>query len=436
MPEYKLSFTAADINSKLGKIDKLSTDVESLKSDFYNSDLSGLNSTVNNLNTAMQSTVKTQSQTLTNEEKLQARTNIDAASNSDVNTRFSTVENNIDSLERSVGSLETTHANDKAVLQNSVDGKVPLTRTVNGKPLSSDILLNASDVNAATTIHASSHSANGADPIMPHMIGAKSNENLLDNWYFSDPINQRGQTEYSSGYGPDRWHITTNGTGTAQIIPGEGVKITAISGSYFDFRQILENIDADETVTISAMINGNLHTATGKFGMSLSISADGYSGMIYYIENAVILRPNTGNAWMVKAVKLEHGSQQTLAHQDGNGNWVLNDPPPNKAQELAKCQRYQLAIGESINIRAVSLSSGSIYFSMPVPDAMRGNPTIIPKSADDLYVSAYNAQSTQTGFTFKAFTRPGCVVIGATKTGHGLSDARLFVRNTIFDANL
>ena len=42
----------------------------------------------------------------------------------------------------------------------------------------------------------------------------------------------------------------------------------------------------------------------------------------------------------LKAVKLELGPVQTLAHQDADGNWVLNDPPPNKALELLKCQRY------------------------------------------------------------------------------------------------
>ena len=42
----------------------------------------------------------------------------------------------------------------------------------------------------------------------------------------------------------------------------------------------------------------------------------------------------------IKAAKLELGPVQTLAHKDENGNWILNDPPPSKALELAKCQRY------------------------------------------------------------------------------------------------
>ena len=49
---------------------------------------------------------------------------------------------------------------------------------------------------------------------------------------------------------------------------------------------------------------------------------------------------NIGDYLDIKAMKLELGPVQTLAHKEGD-NWVLNDPPPNKALELAKCQKYQ-----------------------------------------------------------------------------------------------
>ena len=48
----------------------------------------------------------------------------------------------------------------------------------------------------------------------------------------------------------------------------------------------------------------------------------------------------TGTGETILAAKLELGTHQTLAHQDAAGNWVLNDPPPDKALELLKCQRY------------------------------------------------------------------------------------------------
>ena len=39
------------------------------------------------------------------------------------------------------------------------------------------------------------------------------------------------------------------------------------------------------------------------------------------------------------AAKLELGTTQTLAHQDENGNWVLNEIP-DYGEQLARCQRY------------------------------------------------------------------------------------------------
>ena len=53
-----------------------------------------------------------------------------------------------------------------------------------------------------------------------------------------------------------------------------------------------------------------------------------------------IFNPKQETTVFVKAIKLELGSHQTLAHKDAAGNWVLNDPPPDKVLELLKCQRY------------------------------------------------------------------------------------------------
>lgn len=50
---------------------------------------------------------------------------------------------------------------------------------------------------------------------------------------------------------------------------------------------------------------------------------------------------NSAGSVKILAVKLELGDQQTLAHQDASGSWVLNDPPPDRTLELLKCRRYQ-----------------------------------------------------------------------------------------------
>ena len=40
------------------------------------------------------------------------------------------------------------------------------------------------------------------------VVGIRNNDNLLDNWYLADPINQRGQKEYTGArYTIDRWKL-------------------------------------------------------------------------------------------------------------------------------------------------------------------------------------------------------------------------------------
>ena len=57
--------------------------------------------------------------------------------------------------------------------------------------------------------------------------------------------------------------------------------------------------------------------------------------------DAPYIRPLAGSTVKAIAAKLELGTVQTLAHKEGD-TWVLNDPPPDPALELAKCQRYQV----------------------------------------------------------------------------------------------
>lgn len=162
--------------------------------------------------------------------------------------------------------------------------------------------------------------------------------NLLDNWYFADPINQRGQTEYSLAYsyGLDRWiqnGITVTNTGD----------VIAISGSIGDDKiyQLLEDTSlASKTLAVSVLYGGVLTTLTGvpntspsKLGSNCAL----YLGLVGGRPYCQFSPTTTGQ---IVAIKLELGTQQTLARKAVDGTWTLIDPPPNKAEELAKCQRY------------------------------------------------------------------------------------------------
>lgn len=121
-----------------------------------------------------------------------------------------------------------------------------------------------------------------------------------------------------------------------------------------------------------------------------------------------------GSSGKIKAVKLELGAQQTLAHQDADGNWVLNDPPPNKALELAKCQRYAKIFRQHEVFTVLRVNPNYIDFLVPVGIKMRSTPTIIGTGWGEYLTN---------GFTLTvAVNGASQIMLRATKTNHGLSN--------------
>ncbi len=176
------------------------------------------------------------------------------------------------------------------------------------------------------------------------------NPNLLDNWYLANPINQRGQTEYTgAGYTIDRWRMTGSGFIKVQ---DNGIWIQKAPGAaHITFGVRIEKfrVSGSETVTVSAIVDGTLVSATGK--IEAGIQASGFTSNaldridVYHLESLpevhivrfVIV---SEQPFLLQAAKLERGSMQTLARQAADGGWELKDPPPDPTLELLKCQRY------------------------------------------------------------------------------------------------
>lgn len=227
-----------------------------------------------------------------------------------------------------------------------------------------------------------------------------SNPNLLHNWYFQDPINQRGQSEYKqtsydTTYFIDRWACTYPTTITLDKI---GLKF---SGTSYIQQRIEENL-LGKTVTFSVLTGDNvLHSVTATIPLTqlsseVSLVAQSSSGVAQiflakadraYTTFYQIFVPEAST---IVAAKLELGDKQTLAHQDADGKWVLNDPPPNKAVELLKCQRYYLlefpVLARCSNPTAKIFISGTAW-----PVRMRANPTF---NLSGLEAAPYGASPT------------------------------------------
>lgn len=182
---------------------------------------------------------------------------------------------------------------------------------------------------------------------IPTTSGGGVNPNLLDNWYFGNPVNQRGQTEYSGArYTVDRWIQSFDGTLTSTLT-NDGIKIVAGNdGTYKNFEQILTDVPTNTTLTLSFLVDNYT---------SISQIYTGFSGSQFDIQDNLIsltfktgssisgtksvgIQMRIGKTATIKAAKFELGDTQTLAHKE-NGVWVLNEIP-DFGEQLRRCQRY------------------------------------------------------------------------------------------------
>ena len=187
------------------------------------------------------------------------------------------------------------------------------------------------------------------------------NANLLRNGTFPAGciVNQRGKTSYAgTGYGVDMWYTT--GATLSVDVTAEGVKLYKNAASANPaWAQALETDAAvGQTVTVSMLYKGSGEGASLRVAQSggivtLSNVSDWTLAQKTFAlekwdvgtlqDRAIVaiqcfenMAANQG--LYIKAIKLELGEQQTLAHQE-NGAWVLNELP-DYGGELLRCQRY------------------------------------------------------------------------------------------------
>lgn len=187
---------------------------------------------------------------------------------------------------------------------------------------------------------------------IPTTSGGGVNPNLLDNWYFGNPVNQRGQTELASGnwstYFIDRWLAAASEC--AYAITDDGIKISKLPHQYQQiWLQKMERMEK-RTYTLSFFLKdiGLLsltftpqgsdyteQTLDGGFIISFTSEANLKNPAIRLLTSASV----TVSDVTILAAKLELGDTQTLAHQDSSGNWILNEIP-DFGEQLRRCMYY------------------------------------------------------------------------------------------------
>lgn len=219
-----------------------------------------------------------------------------------------------------------------------------------------------------------------------------SNPNLLDNWYFGNPVNQRGQTEYTgNAYYIDRWRSWDGDSASLSVVSG-GIKIAGTLYQYLE-PAVFEEFWG-KTISISLLLaDGTLYT--DYFALkradwyTVPIKAHGLDSVQFGINNNnfgnlnnnfLRVKPATIGTLSdtILAAKLELGSTQTLAHREGE-KWVLNEIP-DYGEQLIRCQRYAIDLNPNRQnvpiIGTVNVDGTTMWLSMPIPTSLRTTPVI------------------------------------------------------------
>lgn len=190
-----------------------------------------------------------------------------------------------------------------------------------------------------------------------------SNPNLLLNWDFRNPVNRNGKGEYTNGtsllYTIDKWMLNSTGYLSLQ----DDSVLFHKTGTYATIWNcfLKDNPKPGNTVTFSALCkvssgafllafqddiyNTTFIPVTEEYSL-VSLTKE-LTGNLSWIGFRDVSISNENNNLYIKAAKFEIGDQQTLAHQDADGNWVLNDPP-NFDLQYSLCSQYSPVTGEFV----------------------------------------------------------------------------------------
>ena len=244
---------------------------------------------------------------------------------------------------------------------------------------------------------------------------AADSRNLLDNWDFSRPVNQRGKTSYSGAhiYTIDRWMVSTT-AGTVAVVSG-GIKLTGPSSGIVEFYQRFEQpIPSGRQVTVSILYSQESGASGGAVRFITAISGGTVHGSTVIPSGAAtkklltgtvtlsnpaacfVIRIPNGGALTVHAVKLEYGDIGSLTE-----NSTVNYP-----EELAKCQRFYAKVTGNISLLSATTADIKRRVAVTLPRTMRATPSItwtlgtgseapkLDKATPDMFSLAYEGSST------------------------------------------
>lgn len=256
------------------------------------------------------------------------------------------------------------------------------------------------------------------------------NPKLTDNWYWGNPVNQRGWAQGNTNfqYSLDRW---ISNDLTVSVNDGYVTLTQSGQSNLFMVQRKEANIYkhgiAGRKVTISALLkDGQIKSAT--------VTAPAYqeNTVVQTVVDGLVLGafsaqsehgfrifPDVGQSFEIVAVGAELGTQQTLAHKE-YGEWVLNEIPK-FGDQLAECQRFyfKTASAQSSAYLMRKVNNDYLMDSCIFPVEMRTTPSVQLLSYRD---PATGAVTTPEGNASQITPNGFCIV----------NDAGKFTSNSVF----
>ena len=212
-----------------------------------------------------------------------------------------------------------------------------------------------------------------------------SGKNDLDNPDFR--VNQRGLSEYSTGYTADRWYISTDKCKAAP--ESDGIRLTATAALTSNTHAFWQNIEfplAPGKYTLSL----NVLEASGVWSARIrTVNASGDYVDSYYTSalregvNKVSVDLPEGEYISAVSIGLNKGTEAgnslklAWAKLEG-GSLATPFVPPDYAAELAKCQRYLYVLRGSLLRAGLSEAYSTNYalFYLYAPASFRTVPSV------------------------------------------------------------
>ncbi len=260
----------------------------------------------------------------------------------------------------------------------------------------------------------------------------RTNPNLLDNpwWGSNEVVNQRqisSGTTTANMYALDRWVFSYGTTAGEYSLGAGGLTILGHSGGMYVVQRLepaLKTALTNKTVTMSALLSdGTIISGTGIYtGESAWWYSTGGFRLGVSGQGNFQVRADSGYSFVIRAVKMELGSYSTL----------VNDTPPNYAEELAKCQRYFQRIttssGMAVGYGYMS-STTNARVTVPTTVPLRAIPTVSVGTIGDMRVFG-GTSVTPTAAAVQGYGTNGVGINFTVPTGISVNNAVALMYST------